>query len=215
VTQYQDGLQEGRRQIAARLLDALATFLGTSSDAELSSWIGIPSASLSQWRSGRAAPQKANMLRILSRMASSFVDPLAEIEPVLPTRSGAGWKIEADATHRQSLRERLEDRCGFYLFYDSRGHVTYVGQAKGNLFFEIEQRLTQVLRNAAYSRDEGKPKLEAVDLVQGDVVRFVSAYETLTGDAAHNIEAILIRAFINNHQNRKSATIRLGDDWTV
>ena len=155
------------------------------------------------------------MLRILGRAASSFVDPLAEIEPVLPTKSGVGWKIESDATHRRSLQDRLEHRCGVYLFYDSRGHVTYVGQAKGNLFFEIEQRLKQSLRHAAFSRGDGEAKLKAVDLVQGDVVRFISAYVTLTGEAAHNIEAILIRAFYNNHQNRKSATIRLGDDWTA
>lgn len=215
TTDYQRGLREGRRQLADRLLAAAADFFETATDAELSQWIGIPAASLSQWRLGYAAPQKSNLRRIFDRIGSSFVDPLAEIEPVSPARSGAGWHLDSDAPHRQSLRDRLENRCGVYLFYDSRGHVTYVGQAKGNLFLEIEQRLMQVLRHAAYSRGGTAAKLTAVDLVQGDVVRFVSAYATMTGDSAHNIEAVLIRAFINNHQNRKSASIRLGDDWTA
>lgn len=207
---YQDGLKEGKRQLAVRLLGVLAEMHGTTTDRELSEWIGIAPASLSQWRSGFAAPQQAALKIIVQHLAACYAEPEAEIEPVSPVRPGAGWQVDSDATRRSSLRARLEHRRGVYLFYDSRGHVTYVGQAKSNLFFEIEQRLAQVLRHGAYTRVPTAGRLAATDLVQGNVVRYLSAYITTTGEAAHNLEAILLRAFANNHQNRKSARLRLG-----
>lgn len=207
---YQDGVKEGRKQLASRLLDVLAELHGTTTDRELSEWIGVAPASLSQWRSGTAAPQRTGLKAICQHLASCYADPEAEIEPVSPNRPGAGWHIDSDATRRADLRARLERRRGVYLFYDSRGHVTYVGQAKSNLFFEIEQRLAQVLRHGAYTRVPTAGRLTATDLVQGNVVRYLSTYITTTGEAAHNLEAILLRAFANNHQNRKSAKLRLG-----
>jgi hypothetical protein len=208
---YQDGLKDGRKQLASRLLDVLAEIHGTTTDKDLSDWVGVAQASLSQWRSGIAAPQRAALKTICQHLASCYAEPEAEIEPVSPGRPGAGWHIDSDATKRADLKARLEHRRGVYLFYDSRGHVTYVGQAKSNLFFEIEQRLAQVLRHGAYTRVPTAASLTATDLVQGNVVGYLSAYITTTGEAAHNLEAILIRAFANNHQNRKSAKIRLGD----
>lgn len=207
---YQDGVRDGKRQIAARFLDVLAELYGTATDAELADWIGVAPASLSQWRSGYAAPQRTALKTICAHLAACYVEPEAEIELIEPLRSGAGWHVDRNATRRIELRRRLENRRGVYLFYDSRGHVTYVGQAKINLFFEIEQRLAQVLRHGAYTRAVTADRLRATDQVQGEVVRFFSAYITTTGEAAHNVEAVLIRAFANNHQNRKSARLRLG-----
>ena len=208
---YNDGIRKGRMDVAVRLLDAIKNLLGEPSDAILSQWIGASSASISQWRSGTAAPHRAAIMKMLGQLMSSYVEPWLEIEPVNPQRSGGGWRVDGDATRRTSIRNRIENRIGTYLFYDSMGRVTYVGQAKTNLFYEIEQRLAQTLRHRAYVRKANDNKLKMSNFVQGQVVRFVSAYATMTGPAAHNIEAILLRAFANGHQNRKSAKIRIGE----
>lgn len=210
ATPYQNGLQQGKRQATERLLDALSAILGTTTDAELSAYLGVQSASVSQWRAGTAAPQRTALKTIAGRLASGFVEPIAEIEPVAPSRHGGGWRVDGDAMRRARWRQRLENMRGFYLFYDSMGRVTYVGQAKSNLYVEIEQRLGQSLRHSVYTRVPPAPKLVGTQFQQGDVAKFLSAYRTRTGEAAHNMEAILIRAVANSTQNRKLAKIKLG-----
>lgn len=207
---YEDGLRDGRAELTARLLDVLSELHETKSDKALAEWIGVLPVSISQWRNGKAAPQHGALETICRHLASFYAEPAAEIEPVWPHRRGKSWWVSSKMA-REQLAARLRNRRGVYLFYDSRGHVTYVGQAKRDLFFEIEQRLAQVLRHSTYTRASSEWSLKAQHLVQGNVVRHLSAYTTLTEEAAHNLEAILMRAALNNLQNRKSGKIRLGD----
>ncbi len=202
--------EDGKHEIVKRLLTALGNVLGTTTDTELANEIGATAASISQWRKGIASPQRARLERMVKQLLRVRVTPLAEIEPIAPHQPAGqnAWQIDRTAVRRAAIKGRLENKRGFYLYYDSRGCVTYVGQAKSNLFFEIEQRLMQKLRLSTHIRRENDPKLHAECLVQGDVVRFFSAYQTVTDTAAHNVEAVLIRALYNNHQNRKSARFR-------
>jgi transcriptional regulator with XRE-family HTH domain len=207
---HKNGVRDGKKQLTDRLLDVLSELHGTDSDSALADRIGVSPASLSQWRSGTAAPHRTALKTICEDLASLYVEPLAEIQPVSPRLDSKTWHIHWNKKARQQLKQRLSNRHGVYLFYDSRGHVTYVGQAKGDLFGEIEKRLKQALRHGTYARESSEAALKVRHLLQGDVTRFVSAYATVTGRAAHNLEAILIRAAFNNVQNRKSGKICLG-----
>lgn len=208
---YEDGLRDGRAALTARLLDVLSELHETNSDKALAEWIGVLPESISQWRGGKVAPQRAKLKTICEHLASSFVEPLAEIEPVAPRLKSKTWHLHWDKKTREALKDRLTGRRGFYLFYDSRGHVTYVGQAKVDLFREIEARLKQKPRQSTYTSAPSGGRLKACHPPQGDVTRFISAYATVTEAAAHNLEAVLMRAVFNNLQNRKSGKIRLGD----
>ena len=211
---YQEGVIEGKRQMASRMLDVLTTQLDCTNDSELASWFGIEPASVSQWRAGTASPQKSKLKTIFSSLLSCWVQPIFEIEPIAPAKVGATWDIDRDSAKRSAMREQLDNRRGIYVFFDSRGHITYAGQAKmegkqtSNLYTEIEQRLAQKLRHQMFSW--AGTKIDKQDVIQGDVVRFMSAYETTTGAAAHNLEALLMRITINSVQNRQTGTLRVG-----
>jgi len=210
---YENGRKDGRNEMAGRLLDVLAELTGVKNDSELAAWVGVNQASVSQRRAGHAAPQRKAVQTMMSRLLCGYVEPLAEIESVRPklSKSEKGWQIDGDPAKRSELRDRLEAQWGAYLFYDSMGRVTYVGHTSTCLYSEIEQRLKQTLRHGAYTREPGETKLRDTDFEQGEVTRFISAYATVIPQAAHNLEAVLIRAFYNNHQNRKQAKIKLGD----
>ncbi|MCA9303717.1 MAG: GIY-YIG nuclease family protein [Phycisphaerales bacterium] len=210
---YEDGKQRGRNEVATRLLDAIKDILEVESDIELAGWIGIQQASISQWRSGKVSPQKNALKQILQNLMSNFVDPLAEIEPINPVRAGRGWNIDKSDSIRYNIRNRIKNRHGVYLFYDSRGTVTYVGHTQNCLFSEIEQRLKQQLASQIYTRSTSKSSLTKTTQTQGEVVCYFSAYATMSACASHNLEAVLIRSFSNNHQNRKSAKLKLGEQW--
>jgi len=210
-TQYEKGRQKGHHEIVVRLLDSLKKVLPVNTDKELAEWIGVKGASISQWQSGTASPQRNALQRITKCLLSAWVEPLVETEPVHPAKSKKGWRVDGDKQRRSRLCQRLKDHRGVYLFYDSLGQVTYIGQAKKNLFFELEQQLKQKPRHKVYVGAEGATKLQAKQLQQGDIARFLSAYETPTSDAAHNAEALLIRAIYNSHQNRNQAKFRLGE----
>ncbi|MCY2953506.1 MAG: helix-turn-helix transcriptional regulator, partial [Planctomycetota bacterium] len=158
VKKYKDGVKEGKTKITVLLLDVLTTTLDVSSDADLAKRLGVKGPSISQWRNGIAAPQRDKLRAMVRALMSSFLEPLAELEPVEPTRKRKRWKLNGDA----SLQARLKGKCGFYLYYDSMGRVTYAGQAKKNLFGEMEQRLSQSLRHKTYMGKSAKtkPKLQ-------------------------------------------------------
>lgn len=216
---YQEGVKEGKRQLAERLLNTLAGTLGTTTDTQLASWLGVNQSSINHWRGGISSPQKDKLSVIIKSLLSCWVQPIYEMEPIEPVQAGAGWNLDRNSSKRTVLRTQLEGRRGVYIFFDSRGHITYIGQAKkegketSELYGEIEKRLIQELRHKMYSGTNtlAYTKIKAKNVIQGDVVRFISAYETVTGLAAHNIEALLIRVTRNSSQNRKSGTFNVGE----
>lgn len=90
-----------------------------------------------------------------------------------------------------------------YIFYDSIGNATYVGKTNSStndLFKEIELRLrTATLRGVHYRK--GVVKLKKKKLRQGNVTRLISVYQMHDAESIHNIEALLIRTFMNNLMN--------------
>ena len=85
---YQEGVKEGKRQLAERLLNTLAGTLGTTTDTQLASWLGVNQSSINHWRGGISSPQKDKLSVIIKSLLSCWVQPIYEMEPIEPVQAG-------------------------------------------------------------------------------------------------------------------------------
>lgn len=141
------------------------------------------------------ATWKALLRRLIQEARREVVWDILEFAPVDPVRSGNRWQISAGASRRKELRDVLAGRIGLYMFYDSAGHILYVGKTGRDLWDEIRQRL-----GASYNRHTYFPNRSSNAQV-GKFTRYLSAYEVGDKYAAHNLEALLLRAIPNDQAN--------------
>ncbi|MGJ0491166.1 hypothetical protein [Methylobacter sp.] len=215
---------------ATELIEVLARKLGTTSQIELAEVLGVSVQTLISWRSRQenlSTSQVANALvkardRAVENAHYHMIKPIAEFFTIKWTRSrqGAKWEIipsgkDCDQVY-DGLRDQLENVCGVYIFYDSRGQALYVGKAK-------DQSLWKEM-NLAYNRDRGE--LQTIKRVSHRYNKdFLPAYESplqptlthvqlhemsyyfsayaVTRDMIEDVEALLIRGFANDLLNKK------------
>lgn len=161
---------------------------------QVANWLKNPGASQRTW--------ERLYRKLVEQAAKELVWPLVEFEEVAPVRKGGSWQIDADAAIRSKLKTKLGGQVGLYMYYDSAGRILYVGQAKTNLWAEVVQRL-----KASVNRDICLPK-KTKNAAMGQFARRVSAYGVGVPSAIPNLEALLIRAFANDHGNTNSANFR-------
>lgn len=142
----------------------------------------------------RASPEWRRALPI-------SIETIAEYHPIEPHERGCTWRPSKSATEYKDWKTHLERRKGIYIFYDSTGSVTYIGQTKKCLLTEIDQRLDAPLRGTRYWWNMKKSSTNSNRLAQGDIARMISVYEIKDEDAIHNIEVIMIRGLMNDHLN--------------
>ena len=85
---------------------------------------------------------------------------------------------------------------GVYILYDSAVNVLYIGKAT-NFRNEIWQTLNRVKVGMRFGSDMKKFQRNIEDLAQ-----YMSLYEISNKSLRHNIEALLIRVFINQTHNK-------------
>lgn len=100
---------------------------------------------------------------------------------------------------------RLTTKPGVYALYGSSGDVLYVGQAT-NLRSEVSQTLNRrvnftVRRGPHISRKTPRPRFK-------DLAVRMSAYIVESPRLRHNLEAILLRVFLNETHNNKVGSFR-------
>jgi len=201
---HMEGVRKGRQEATDNLLRAVEHVLDASSNTELAEAFQVTNPSITHWKQGTSAPTVTSIKKLLRELAKVRIRKLAELAPIEPLAKRGGWWIDRDSTHREKWRRMLQGRKGVYLFYDSLGRVTYVGKTSAetnDLFKEIEQRLkTGELRGIHFGKNllrlNGKKKPR-----QGHIAKMLSVYEIMDIDSIHNIEALLIRAFMNTHFN--------------
>lgn len=202
---YSKGLEAGRQLCVERLMQAVEESHLATTQQEKAKAFGVTQASVNHWLSGNAAPTVRSLKRMLDRRAMIRIQAMAEVEPIDPVNKGGGWWIDADTNKRQSWRTQLTPHYGVYMFLDSSRRVTYVGKAdRTNLFLEIEQRLREAkLRGTHFDTALQKRTERSNPLCQGEVARFLSVYRVSDSASIHNLEVLMIRAFMNNHLNRR------------
>jgi len=209
-TSYQKGFAAGRQSVIDRLLAAVCDVEGIATQQQLAKVFGVKSqAAVNHWKNGATAPTKKNLIRLLQRRARLRITPIAQFQPVNPTKKGAGWLVDADNAvggKRETWKNKLTGKKGIFVFYDSRGSVTYIGQTtKQDFFKEIEQRLRDAkLRGTLFQAGLKKCSEHKNPLCQGEVTRLLSVYQVHDAGSIHNIEALMICALMNNHFNRST-----------
>lgn len=221
MSEYQAGFNAGLKQgkeagkaiMTKRIMGEIRDLLGEESQSTFADCIGVNRISVDQWEAGTGSPNKMNLRKILENLMSNYVQPLLEIYPVSPLiKKNGGWEIDKKSSERSKLRGLLQGHYGVYVFYNSVGKVTYIGHTARCLFGEIEARLIANMQHKIYVGEMGKKPVKR-EFQQGEVTAYISACFTLTKQAAINSESLLLRALMNDHQNRKGGNFRMGDGW--
>ncbi len=199
---YRAGQNSGQKTTTAELLAAVRDIYGVRSQADIASTFKVSQPTVGNWQAGRTYPHKSKIQNLLQHRARLRVNNFTEMYPIEPCRRGAGWLIDGDTQVRAQWRDEMEGMKGIYVFYDSGGSVTYVGKTNTCMFTEVEQRLKAKLPSSRYHYYLEKGGGQGKHLVQGEVARMISVYEVLDPDAIHNLEALLLRVFPNDHLNK-------------
>jgi DNA-binding XRE family transcriptional regulator len=214
---------------AIKLIDAISKKLGTNSQVELANALGVSVQTLINWKTRGENLSPLQVASALVKAQSCAVEqahyhmikPIVEFFEVdwVQSTSGAKWKIfpsdKSAPPFNQGLKKALDDANGIYIFYDSRGRAIYVGKAR-------DQSLWKEM-NLAYNRDRGE--LQTITRVHHPSGEFFPAYErplqpktvhvelhelayyfsayAVTVDMIDDIEALLIRGFVNDLLNKK------------
>ena len=215
---------------ATELVEVLAKKLGTSSQIELAEVLGVSVKTLINWKSRqeKLSPlQVANALikardRAVEDAHYHMIKPIVEFFTIDWTESpqGANWEIfpsgkDSEKIYR-GLRDTLNNACGIYIFYDSRGQALYVGKAKDqslwkemNLAYNRDRGELQTIKRVTHSYKKNflsahesplQPTLTPVQL--HEMSSYFSAY-AVTSDMIEDVEALLIRGFANDLLNKK------------
>ena len=116
------------------------------------------------------------------------------------------WPVETvlEAQLIPTPLTKLTTKPGVYAFYGSSGDVLYVGQAK-NLRAEVTQTLNRkvnfTLRRGPRISKKAHPRFKEL------AVR-MSAYVVEPPNLRHNLEALLLRVFLNETHNNKVGSFR-------
>ena len=109
---------------------------------------------------------------------------------------GAGIQREREVEPILDNASDLPTFGGLYVLYDSAGNVLYIGKAK-NFRQEVWQTLNRKIPigvRLGPSMRKSRPKIL-------DLAYYLSLYQIENANLRHNIEALLIRVFINQTHN--------------
>lgn len=159
--------------------------LSDTSNAELAKLTGKKAANISAYMSGAKVVGKSSVRSAVRHLSEWHV---TEDQTMLPLANKASI-----CTHP-----------GVYFIYDSAGNCVYIGQAK-NLRTEVSQRLSAKKLRHGIWRDR---KLKRTRYAVKDVAAFVSTYRVDSPRLRHNLEALFLRAVINQTQNAKLGKFR-------
>ncbi len=188
------------KEMMCVLFESLELTYGKVTQARVADAIGVTQPTIYNWKKGNATPTRKNLRALLSfwlkHQAMHLVTPIVEFEEISPRRSGQGWQLCDSEEVLKSFRDALDKKKGLYIFYDSSRKATYLGKSETNLWLEIRQRLNAEQNRPSYGPTKGKPSL------QGEVARYLSAYEVSVPKAIKNLESFMLRAFANDLTNK-------------
>lgn len=157
----------------------------------------------------------------IARAQFETIQPIVEFYPIECARSKQEASLQIlplpdDCSQMQrGVRSELEDTCGIYVFYDSRGSALYVGKARKqsiwkemNLAYNRARGDVQSLkivrhpsRNKVFEpayRQPRQPKARPIALHA--IADYFSAYWVADG-MINDLEALLVRGFANDLLN--------------
>ena len=171
-------MPSGRLATNIEFLRKLKALRGFKTDSSFAHAIGKKRANVSKYLSGKMVPGDKVLLTSVESMFDWSVRPLSEVLDI-PKKLGDLPKVP-----------------GIYVLYSSDGDVLYLGQA-ANLQSEIRQTLKrQIPVGVRFG-----PSLKKVRPKISDLAVRMSLYEIHSPKVRHNIEALLLRVFVNQTHN--------------
>jgi hypothetical protein len=202
---FRAGRREGHEEANTKLLNSFGKMRNLHTQVALASALEKTQGAVAQWKSGYSPISEKTLGSILKKAAHLTIRQLVEMEEIDPGQPGAShWYFYSAKTNvkRMHLLKKLKHKRGIYFYFDATGRPTYVGKAdKTTLDKEVENRLQQEIKKGrvAYGRNMKKnPKLR-----QGEIVRYISAYEISPREAIPLVEALLIRTTGNVQYNKR------------
>ena len=111
-----------------------------------------------------------------------------------------GWRIEAEReVCRIERASSVPKSGGVYVLYDSGGNVLYIGKAK-DLKAEVSQTLGRSVPPGGAGLRFG-PDLKRTKITLRELAQYVSIYLIEDARLRHNVEALLLRIFVNQTHN--------------
>jgi predicted transcriptional regulator len=202
---FRAGKREGHEEANTKLLGSFGKMRNLDTQMQLAAALGKTQGAVAQWKSGYSQISEKTIESMLKKAAHLTIRRLVEMEEVDPGQPGAmHWYFYSAKSNakRAGLLSKLRDKRGIYSYFDATGRLRYVGKAdKTSLDKEVENRLQHEIKKGriTYGRRMKKnPKLR-----QGEIVRYISAYEVSPREAIPLVEALLIRTTGNVQYNKR------------
>ena len=125
-------------------------------------------------------------------------------DEVTSTLFGREIREHSEVVPIPSRQGDLPTSGGVYILYDSAANVLYIGQAKS---FRAEVWQTLNNRNIPVGMRFG-PRMTKSNPIVKKLAHYMSLYEIDNAQLRHNIEALLIRVFINQTHNSNIGKFR-------
>ena len=187
-----------------QFLGAFGELHKLDTQVKLAKALGNSRETIAQWSSGNSKIPQQAIKKILKNAAPVVIRPLLEMEPVNSTQPSSTWYFYGSKTDRkrEKIMNKITGKQGIYCYFDARGFLTYIGKAVDTpLDKEAEKRLSQKSKKGRIR--VGKGMKQNPILCQGDIVKYISAYEVSPVEAIPLVEALLIRTTINQTYNHK------------
>jgi hypothetical protein len=185
---------------------------------ELVSELGFSSTYIYKLMSEKlTAKQLANLIhKSRAKYSKDSIKPIIEFYRINKKKNRKNWELFSTKTNREiSIKERLKNEIGIYVFYDSQGKALYVGKSDANLWDEIKSafnryRLKQTLFTVKHpQRDqkinwdaEPKRQIKLSNFFLHEIAEYFSAYK-IGKEIVPVVEAAFIRLLPNDLYNKK------------
>lgn len=210
---FRKGREQGISESNKRVLDFMKAQMGFAQDGQLSKFLSVTNPAVSQWRNGIALLPIGQFQKVLKSIEGIKLVTLVEMEPIYPDKPGGKWYLHTSeqgkpSQKRDKIIEKMRGKRGIYCYFDSLGRPTYFGKAdKMSLEHEAENRLGAEVSHIRYHRNFKKFK-SVNNPRQGELARFLSAYEINPRSAISTIEALMIRGSANILFNKRLEKIK-------
>jgi hypothetical protein len=175
----------GRKAKNVEFINCLKDLTGYTALGPFATVCGRRQSNMSKYLSGNLVPGKRVLKACLDRLFGSQVKALMEIVPV------------------PKKKMDLPVRSGIYVIYDSAGNVLYIGKAK-SFRAEVWQTLSRKIPvpvRFGPSLKKKHPKIKTL-------ASHLSLYEIANPHLRHNLEAMLLRIFVNQTHNTNIGNLK-------
>jgi transcriptional regulator with XRE-family HTH domain len=200
--------KEIRSEINKKILDSYKELHSLTTHKDIANSLETTRENVAQWSSGNTQITQQTIQKILKQAVPIRITTLLEMEKVDPLKPNKKWYFFGDSSNkkREKIINQIKNKRGVYFYFDSTGRLTYAGKAdKTPLDKEVEGRLSQQTKSGRILYGEKMKKKVVLD--QGEIARYISAYEVSPRELIPLVEALIIRITANSQYNKKLESV--------